>query len=247
DAVSVRLHRRRDPESRRPGRGPRLPAEAVFARRAGTQGPRSDRGPPLSELPLVARARGHGDRPAIIAGVGTFTYRDLLDASARVAACLLAGRDDLAEARVAFLAPPGFHYVAIQWGIWRAGGIAIPLAVSHPPAELEYVIRDAEAETVVVHGDFAAVMQGVHLPPGARTVTTDEAVSTAPRSLLPRVAAGRRAMIVYTSGTTGKPKGGVTARANIAAQGHSRVTAWDWRGGRPGPPGPPLPPPARAR
>ena len=149
----------------------------------------------------------------------------MLDASARVAACLLAGRDDLAEARVAFLAPPGFHYVAIQWGIWRAGGIAIPLAVSHPPAELEYVIRDAEAETVVVHGDFAAVMQGVHLPPGARTVTTDEAVSTAPRSLLPRVAAGRRAMIVYTSGTTGKPKGVVTTHANIAAQVASLVTA----------------------
>src|SRR5256885_13269922 len=39
---------------------------------------------------------------------------------------LLAGRDDLAEARVAFLAPPGFHHVAIQWGIWRASGIAIP-------------------------------------------------------------------------------------------------------------------------
>src|SRR5438034_11662121 len=38
------------PISRRPGRGRRLPAEAVFARRAGTQGPRSDRGPPLSEL-----------------------------------------------------------------------------------------------------------------------------------------------------------------------------------------------------
>src|SRR5436853_489031 len=229
DAVSVRLHRRRDPASRRPGRGRRLPAEAVFARRAGTQGPRSDRGPPLSELPLVARARGHGHRPAIIAGAGTFTYRDLLDASARVAACLLAGRDDLAEARVAFLAPPGFHYVAIQWGIWRAGGIAIPLAVSHPPAELEYVIRDADAETVVVYEDFAAVMQGVHLPPATRTVTTDEAVGTAPRSLLPRVAAGRRAMIVYTSGTTGRPKGVVTTHANIAAQVASLVTAWEWR------------------
>src|SRR5438132_360980 len=229
DAVSVRLHRRRDPASRRAGRGRRLPAEAVFARRAGTQGPRSDRGPPLSDLPLVARARGHGDRPAIIAGAGTFTYRDLLDASARVAACLLGGRDDLPEARVAFLAPPGFHYVAIQWGIWRAGGIAIPLAVSHPPAELEYVIRDADAETVVVYEDFAAVMQGVHLPPATRTVTTDEAVSTAPRSPLPRVAAGRRAMIVYTSGTTGRPKGVVTTHANIAAQVASLVTAWEWR------------------
>src|SRR5205807_272890 len=130
---------------------------------------------------------------------------------------------------VAFLAPPGFHYVAIQWGIWRAGGIAIPLAVSHPPAELEHVIRDADAETVVVYEDFAAVMQGVHLPPATRTVTTDEAVGTAPRSLLPRVAAGRRAMIVYTSGTTGRPKGVVTTHANIAAQVASLVTAWEWR------------------
>ena len=142
---------------------------------------------------------------------------------------MLAGRDDLAEARVAFLAPPGFHYVAIQWGVWRAGGIAVPLAVSHPPAELEYVIRDADAEAVVVHPDFAAVMQGVHLPPGARTVTSDEAVSTAPHSPLPGVAEERRAMIVYTSGTTGKPKGVVTTHANIAAQVTSLVTAWEWR------------------
>src|SRR5439155_1203104 len=70
---------------------------------------------------------------------------------------------------------------------------------------------------------------GVHLPPATRTVTTDEAVGTAPRSLLPRVAAGRRAMIVYTSGTTGKPKGVVTTHANIAAQVTSLVTAWEWR------------------
>jgi len=142
---------------------------------------------------------------------------------------VLAGRDDLAEARVAFLAPPGFHYVAIQWGIWRAGGIAVPLAVSHPPPELEYVLNDAEVETVVVHPNFAAVMQAVHPPPSARTITTDEAVGTAPRSLLPGVAAGRRAMIVYTSGTTGKPKGVVTTHANIAAQVTSLVTAWEWR------------------
>src|SRR3989441_10836417 len=72
-------------------------------------------------------------------------------------------------------------------------------------------------------------MQGVHFPPATRPVTPDEAVSTAPRSPLPRVAAGRRAMIVYTSGTTGKPKGVVTTHANIAAQVTSLVTAWEWR------------------
>src|SRR2546422_42863 len=72
-------------------------------------------------------------------------------------------------------------------------------------------------------------MRAGHPPPSARTPTTDEAVGTAPRSLLPHVAAGRRAMIVYTSGTTGKPKGVVTTHANIAAQVTSLVTAWEWR------------------
>src|SRR3989475_4893361 len=109
--------------------------------------PRAPRAP-RPELPLVARARAHADRTAIAAADGTFTYRELLDASAGVATCLLAGRADLAEARVAFLAPAGFRHVATQWGIWRAGGVAVPLAVSHPPPELEYVIRDAEAEIV---------------------------------------------------------------------------------------------------
>src|SRR3989449_7652457 len=74
-------------------------------------------------------------------------------------------------------------------------------------------------------------MRAGHPPPSARTKTTDEAVGTAPRSLLPGVAAGRRAMIVYTSGTTGKPKGVVTTHANIAAQVTSLVTAWEWRAG----------------
>src|SRR5947208_16878232 len=103
---------------------------------------------PRAELPLIARARQHASREAIVAAEGTFTYQDLLEASGRVAGCLLDRRSDLAEARVAFLAPAGWHYVATQWGIWRAGGVAVPLATSHPPAELEHVIRDSEAEIV---------------------------------------------------------------------------------------------------
>ena len=146
-----------------------------------------------------------------------------------MATCLLAGRTELAEARVAFLAPAGFAYVATQWGIWRAGGIAVPLAVSHPPPELEYVIRDADAEVVVVHPDFAVVMRAVPLPSSVRAVTTTEAERTSPLSPLPGVAEGRRALMVYTSGTTGKPKGVVTTHANIAAQITSLVTAWEWR------------------
>src|ERR1051326_4459848 len=104
----------------------------------------------VGTLPLIARARrSHGDRVAIVDGAGKHTYRELLEASAAAAACFLAGRIDLAEARVAFFVPPGFEHVAIQWGIWRAGGVAVPLALSHPAAELSYVISDSEGETGV--------------------------------------------------------------------------------------------------
>ena len=61
---------------------------------------------------------------------GAFTYNDLLDASSRVATALLAGREDLQEERVAFLVTPGFPWVAAQWGIWRAGGVAVPLPLN---------------------------------------------------------------------------------------------------------------------
>ena len=186
--------------------------------------------PPLpSSLPLVARAEAHDDRTAIVAPEGTFTYRDLLDASARVAACLLDGRPDLGESRVAFLAPAGWHYVAAQWGIWRAGGIAVPLATSHPPAELEYVIRDADAEIVLAHPDFAEMVRGLDGAKRARLIWTRQALErTTPHSPLPAVEEGRRAMMVYTSGTTGRPKGVVTTHANLRAQVTSLIAAWEW-------------------
>ncbi len=179
------------------------------------------------ELPIVSRARTHGERTAVAAAEGTFTYAELLDASARVAAALLDGVGDLAEARVAFLAPPGWHYVAVQWGIWRAGGIAVPLAVSHPPAELEYVVQDADAALVVAHADFADTLRPIAERNGRRFLLTDDALGAAPGAM-PAIDEARRAMIVYTSGTTGKPKGVVTTHANLRAQIEALVEAWGW-------------------
>ncbi|HEV2146849.1 MAG TPA: acyl-CoA synthetase [Longimicrobiaceae bacterium] len=179
------------------------------------------------DLPLVARAREHGGRTAVVAPEGTFTYADLLDASARVASALLGGNADLAEARVAFIAPPGWHYVAVQWGIWRAGGIAVPLAVSHPPAEMQYVIRDADASVVVAHPEFAGTVRPLAAEDGRRFLLTTDALAAEPGPL-PALEEGRRAMMVYTSGTTGKPKGVVTTHDNIRAQVVSLIDAWGW-------------------
>lgn len=189
----------------------------------------------MLELPLIQQARSHGGRTAIIAsdGIftdgseGVFTYGDLLDASERVAAHLLAGRSDLDEARIAFLVPPSFQHVAVQWGIWRAGGIAVPLATSHPVPELQSVVEDADASHVVAHPDFEERARGAAAPGEREVVPTGDLQADA-EIVLPDVGPERRAMILYTSGTTGKPKGVVTTHANIEAQIRSLIEAWEW-------------------
>jgi malonyl-CoA/methylmalonyl-CoA synthetase len=167
-------------------------------------------------------------RRAIIAADGVFTYDDLDESSRRVSGALLADNEDLKETRVAFLVTPGFAYAAVQRGIWRAGGVAVPLAVSHPPAELDYVIRDSDASLVVGDAATAATLTPLARAARARFVRAEDAMRAAPAEGLPHLGSNRRAMIIYTSGTTGRPKGVVTTHQAIGAQIASLVEAWRW-------------------
>ena len=180
-------------------------------------------------LSLIARADRHRGRTAVVDSQGAFTYNDLLDASSRVATALLAGREDLQEERVAFLVTPGFPWVAVQWGIWRAGGVAVPLPLNSTRSELDYFIADTEASTLV----FDAVAESLLLPIAAariiRALPSDQALTCQPAEL-PDITSERRAMVLYTSGTTSRPKGVVTTHANIMAQIASLVEAWEWSG-----------------
>jgi malonyl-CoA/methylmalonyl-CoA synthetase len=174
-------------------------------------------------------------RVAILDPTGACTYADLDAASRRVAERLLGEDEDLKQARVAFLVTPGIAYAAVQRGVWRAGGVAVPLAVSHPPAELAYVIADSGATVVVASDAFIDTLRPLAEAAGVRFFTTRELMTSdidADLAVLPRplphLGANRHAMIVYTSGTTGKPKGVVTTHANIGAQVASLVEAWGW-------------------
>ncbi|BAZ50396.1 AMP-dependent synthetase and ligase [Nostoc sp. NIES-4103] len=178
-------------------------------------------------LPLITRAEEHNEKIAIVTTAKAFSYRDLLDTSSQIATSLLEKAEDLQEQRVAFLIPPGFEYVATQWGIWRAGGIAVPLCVSHPRPELEYVITNSGASIIVAHPHFEGILRAIASENNLRFILISDTLSS-DISRLPQVDITRRALILYTSGTTGKPKGVVTTHENIQAQVTSLITAWEW-------------------
>jgi malonyl-CoA/methylmalonyl-CoA synthetase len=184
-----------------------------------------------SRVPLIAHAERHNGRTALVDSQGAFTYNDLLDASLRVATALLAGREDLQEERVAFLVTPGFRWVATQWGIWRAGGIAVPLPLNSPRSELEYFVGDTGASTLLFDIPTAPLVSPIATAGGIRALSYDQLAARQPAELpdiTPDITRQRRAMILYTSGTTSRPKGVVTTHANITAQVMSLVEAWEW-------------------
>ena len=186
-----------------------------------------DRIVPPGSVPLIARAEDHGDRTAVVGEDGALSYRDLVQRSTAAASTLLAGAEDLAEARVAFLVPPSGAYVTAQWGIWLAGGVAVPLSLSDPPAALEQAVTDAGATLLVGHPRteerLAPIAQRLRIP----LHSTSDLASAGPAPL-PRLVPERRAMMIFTSGTTSRPKGVVTTHGAIEAQITALVEAWEW-------------------
>jgi malonyl-CoA/methylmalonyl-CoA synthetase len=183
-------------------------------------------------LGLIKNALKNQGRRAIIANGENHTYGELLATSAQFASILLADKADLQETRVAFMVSPNADYVRVQWAIWRAGGVAVPLCISYPLPSLRYVIEDTGADIIVVSPEYAALLSPLAEEKGVRFIVLEENTWANTRNAsqkLPNITANRRAMILYTSGTTNVPKGVVTTHRNIEAQVSTLVKAWQWR------------------
>jgi malonyl-CoA/methylmalonyl-CoA synthetase len=124
--------------------------------------------------------------------------------------------------------PAGVDYVTTLHGVWRAGGIAIPLNVASAESEWEHCLTSAGVAQVIVDDSNLGSIEGLcrRLSIPVATVSDSSTGSMLP---LPELSPERRAMIVFTSGTTSKPKGAVTTHGNIAAQIETLIAAWEWQ------------------
>jgi malonyl-CoA/methylmalonyl-CoA synthetase len=167
-------------------------------------------------------------KTAIVEPSGTFSYGSLIESAERIASHLLGGKEDLNEARVAYMVSPGKDYVAVQWGIWMAGGIAVPLCITYPLPSLQYVLDDTGSEIILVGLDYEELLKPYSEVSTIRYIKLSQGIPESKSFHLPPIDSDRGAMILYTSGTTSLPKGVLTTHANIEAQISTLVDAWKW-------------------
>ncbi|MFG1664075.1 long-chain fatty acid--CoA ligase [Streptomyces sp. Y7] len=170
---------------------------------------------------LVDSAEAHGDRVAVRQDDSTLTYAELDDACARVAA-LLRDRGVRPGDRVALTMPNVPLFPVIYYGILRTGGVVVPMNPLLKAREVAFTLRDCEARTAVVFPSFADEVLKAAAETGTDCLVTEAgAFDDMLRAVEPMAGIVDRApddpaLILYTSGTTGTPKGAALSHRNLA-------------------------------
>jgi amino acid adenylation domain-containing protein len=154
----------------------------------------------------------HGDRPAVIAGDTSLTYRQL-DAAAADVSVRLRRRGITTEDPVAVHLPRGAGVFVAILAVLKAGGSYVPVDTRYPAERRDLMIGRSGARLVITSAELRA-----GLPPGAAPVTTlGELTAEEPAAPAAAPISGRTAAcILFTSGSSGTPKAVVLEHRNLA-------------------------------
>ena len=168
---------------------------------------------------LIRSAQLFPDRPAVRLDDAILSYRDLHQQSARVAG-LLRDRGIQPGDRVAIMLPNLPEFPVIYYAVMRAGAVAVPMNPLLKAREVAHYIQDSGASLIFAGPDCAGeVLAGVESL-GTDFVMVDRRFDELVADAVPVVAVVDRAstdtaVILYTSGTTGLPKGAELTHGNL--------------------------------
>jgi long-chain acyl-CoA synthetase len=161
-------------------------------------------------------AQANRSRTALIDEDRSWTFGDLAEESDAIATLL---REKVSGDTVGVLLLNSPRYVTTLLGVWKAGKTPVPLNYLLPPQELAYIIRDSGMSALVTSQFFAQAVAAIKPLFGDKgVILMADAPDFPPKSAKPPEASYRDpALYLYTSGTTGKPKGVVLTHRNLAA------------------------------
>ncbi|MEU4504225.1 long-chain fatty acid--CoA ligase [Streptomyces sp. NPDC024089] len=177
---------------------------------------------------LTDSASADGGRIAVRQDETALTYGQLDDASARFAT-LLQSEGVRPGDRVALVMPNVTCFPIAYYGILRAGAVVVPMNPLLKAREIELTLRDSGARVVVASPLFADEAAPAAAAAGARCLATDPTASDVlartapPMSGIVERAADDTAVILYTSGTTGTPKGAELTHRNLMTNAATTV------------------------
>src|SRR2546426_3921647 len=183
----------------------------------------------MSYLPEVFEraVEAHRSRVALVEESKQWTFAELLDEANRVAALV---RERVKGDAVGILLLNSQRYIATMLGVWKAGKTVVPLNYLLPPGELGFIVKDSGMSAIISSQFFAQALAAIKPLFGDRGVilmADDPGFMT---SSAPPVQAEYRdpALYLYTSGTTGRPKGVILTHDNLLANVESCQRAGDF-------------------
>ena len=180
----------------------------------------------LHDLFAIPRRRAP-EKPALRFQDGTLTYGDLF-ARADALAAGLAARGVRKGDRVAFFLGNRPEFAIAYLAVIRLGAAMVPINLAYREREISHMMADSEPRLLITERDQLPVLEGLEV--GEVLLAEDleglsrEAAGFEP----PLVEGGDLAMLLYTSGTTGKSKGAEITHDNVLATVTGLLAAWSW-------------------
>lgn len=199
-------------------------------------------------VPVFRRALLFPTRVALQDEFGIYTYAGLYQAASALSQEIAAQLVGESERTIAYMCNNDASHVIVQWAIWMSGNIAVPLTPLHPAEMLKYYLTDSSSSLVVCTQEFEKVLRPLTLElKKPLLVTGRDSVLTAqlyqpntsflkpkPEETLNDVGktnswyGHNEALIIYTSGTTSKPKGVVWTHSMLQTQISALHSAWQY-------------------
>merc|ERR1712142_1401778 len=192
-------------------------------------------------LPVYTQIENHRNKIAISDVNGDYLYEDVYMRSWDLAKGIIGLLGDNNQGkRICFLCPSGLTHVITSWACWMSGNVAVPLCPSSDQARLEHLMMDSSCSVVVTTKDQVERVHPITKAHGQKLIVLDETWWTEPKEetdqvsplpepfVDPEVYKNSNALILYTAGMTGKPKGVVLSHYILGNQIERVVDAWDW-------------------